>query len=385
MARPFTVIDFSKLLPGPFCTMVLADLGLRVVRVELPHWPDMLRGHGPKAAGLGYAYWMANRGKESLCLDFRAPAGRRALDKILASADALVEGFRPGTMDKLGLGWDAVRRRFPRLVYASITGYGDSGAGSRRAGHDLNFLAEAGYFTEGAAVPPFQGADLSGALYAASGVLAALLRRGPAGRGRRVSVSMTEAAHSWLALESGFAYAVGRPPAADEAWWRGRMHPCYRLYTAKDGGRLAVAALEPPFAVAMLRHLGLERLEADVRSEEPRRMARVARALEAVFCRQPLAYWRKSFAKTDCCVTPVLTAAEARRDARARGQELSLRGQDGRRWPLQRSPVRLSGAEPAPTPPPLLGADSAAVLRRAGVSAKEIAALSKSGLLGTGK
>lgn len=354
--RPL-VVDFSKLLPGPFCTQTLAELGLRVVRVELPHWPDMLREHGPRVGGLGYAYWAANRGKESLCLDFRRSPGRDALFKLLGSADVLVEGFRPGTMERLGLGWTALRRRFPRLVYCSLTGYGSSGPWSRQAGHDLNFLARAGLLSApDASVPPAQVADLSGAVHAAAAILAALLARERTGRGRRVEVSMTETAHSWLALETGWHEARGREASAAEAWWRGRTHPLYRLYAAADGGRLAVAALEPPFTVELLRVLGLQSFEADARSEDPRRLARVGRALERAFKARPSAHWERVFAGSDCCVCPVLTLAEARAAAR----------------------------RPSPSKaPPRLGQDNEAVLRRAGLSKAERQGLRRAGLLGS--
>ncbi|MDE2290676.1 MAG: CoA transferase [Elusimicrobia bacterium] len=349
------VLDFSKLLPGPFATQQLAELGLRVVRVELPHWPDRLRDLPPKKGGLGWAFRACNRGKESLCLDYRKPAGREALFKLLARADALVEGFRPGTMGKLGLGWPALRRRFPRLVYCSLTGYGDEGPASRRAGHDLNFLCGAGYFSvPGTGVPPVQLADLSGAMRAAAAVLAALLERERTGRGRRVSVSMTEAARSWLVLEDGWAEATGREAGESQAWWRGRSHPLYGLYQAADGRRLAVAALEPAFAVDLLRTLGLERLEGAARSDDPGERARLRRALARAFASRPLAHWTRLFAGRDCCVTPALTLAEARAAAPG-GPKL----------------------RPAPT----LGRDNFAVLRRAGLSRVQAARLRKAGVL----
>ena len=134
--KSVVVLDFSKLLPGPYCTQTLADLGCRVIRVELPHWPDAARELPPKIEGHGFCYWMVNRNKESLCLDFRKPEGMRALEKLLAKADVVVEGFRPGLMDKLGLGAKTLTRKHPRLVYCSITGWGE-GPWAKKAGHDV--------------------------------------------------------------------------------------------------------------------------------------------------------------------------------------------------------------------------------------------------------
>ena len=176
------VLDFSKLLPGPFCSLVLADLGCRVIRVELPHWKDAARDIPPRIQGHGFCYWMANRNKESLCLDFRKPEGLSTLLKLVAKADVLLEGFRPGLMDRLGLGYRELSRKHKRLVYCSLTGYGQQGPLSAKAGHDLNFMAQAGSLglgdsSGGVTFPPIQTSDLAGSLYAALGILAALRER----------------------------------------------------------------------------------------------------------------------------------------------------------------------------------------------------------------
>ncbi|MBI4425328.1 MAG: CoA transferase [Elusimicrobia bacterium] len=377
------VVDLSKLLPGPFCTMTLADLGCRVVRVELPHWPDGAREAEPRIQGQGYAYWMLNRNKESLCLDFRKPEGLRALHRLLAKADVLVEGFRPGMMEKLGLGWAGLRRRYPRLVCCSISGYG-KGPWARRAGHDLNFQASCGLLALGdssgeVTFPPVQLADLSAAHHAASAILAALLDRAATGKGRRLSVSMAEAAFAWPVFAVGEWLATGRSPRPRGAWWNGG-NPLYRLYRTQDGRHLAVAILERPFAVDLLRRLGREDLLPGLSSEEAGAGEALARELEAVFSRRTLADWTTLLSGNDVCVSPVLTFEEALREPHVKGLGL-LQGPGGA---CVRPPVSSPGGDlRVRRPPPALGADNRRVLRSAGLTAAEISGLERAGLLKT--
>ncbi|MFH1724715.1 MAG: CaiB/BaiF CoA-transferase family protein [Elusimicrobiota bacterium] len=381
-----TVLDFSKLLPGPFCTMILADFGCRVIRVELPHWPDTLREYGPRIGGHGFCYWMANRNKESLCLDFRKPAGLRVLAKLLAKADVLVEGFRPGLMGRLGLGPRALLRRFPRLSYCSITGYGREGPLSRRAGHDINFLAESGFLGAGdsngeVSFPAAQVADLGGATTAAAAILAALLARATTGRGRRIEVSMTETAFSWLVLPLGFSFATGRPFDPAEHWWSGR-HPFYRIYRTKDGRRLAVGALERPLAVDLLRRIGRGDLVAALDRADARGLDAIERELERAFLKRTLAHWRRKLGGSDVCVSPVRTVPEALGQARRSRGNAVVRLTRGKGLPYVRSPVLVGGKElRLRRPPPALGADNEAVLRSAGIGAAEIRRLKASGML----
>jgi crotonobetainyl-CoA:carnitine CoA-transferase CaiB-like acyl-CoA transferase len=304
----FTVLDFSKLLPGPFCTQVLSDLGMRVIRVELPHWADGLREVEPKIEGAGYPFWMVNRGKESVSFDFRRPAGRAALEKMLAGADALVEGFRPGTMEKLGLGWEELRERYPKLVYLSLTGYARNGPNARKAAHDINFLAESGFLGAGdsngaVSFPSSQIGDFAGAGRAATRLLAALLEREVAGRGAHVEVAMADVVEEWLAFPGGWTLATGRPFERGKHWFSG-ADPFYRLYETKDGRHLAVGALEPQFHLGLLRELGREDLSE--RAPED-----VIRELEAVFRSRTLKEWTALLAEKDVCVSPVKTVEEA--------------------------------------------------------------------------
>lgn len=386
--RTPVVLDFSKLLPGPFATMVLADLGLRVIRVELPHWPDMLREIGPMIKGQGFCYWMANRNKESLCLDFRKPEGRKALMRMIARADIVVEGFRPGLMDRLGLGAKELRRRFPRLVYVSITGYGHEGPLADAAGHDLNFQALSGFLGGGdsngaCSFPSVQLADLAGSLYAAAAALGALRRRDAEGKGSHVRVSLLDSIFSWQVLSLGQLFGSGDAPAPGGAWWSGSL-PFYRLYETKDGRRMAVAAVERQFAVDLLARMGrLDLLERMPRDEADPANPALIRELEASFRKKTLQQWTAVFAGKDVCVTPVLTPLEALEHPQLKGRGAVLRS--GPAAPALASPVREGGAPPRPRrAPPTLGKDNAGVLRYFGFTGKEIRTLKTTGLLHQG-
>jgi alpha-methylacyl-CoA racemase len=269
----FTVVDFSKLLPGPYATKRLRELGFRVTRVQLPRFEDP----GDK---LPMGPWL-NRGKRTLVFDFRKPAGRRRLEALLKRADVLVEGFRPGLMDRLGLGWKRARLLNPRLVYCSITGYPARGPWAGKAGHDLNFQAVSGLLSLGAP-GPFSGtpADVAGSMAAVEAILAALLARERTGKGRRLSVSIAEAFHRQLAI-----------PLSGPEWFPSD-HPMYRLYETADGRQIAVGALEPQFRSALTAAVGED--------------------LAAAFKSKPLSHWRRALETLDGCACAVLTLPEAK-------------------------------------------------------------------------
>jgi alpha-methylacyl-CoA racemase len=305
----FRVLDFSKLLPGPYATQVLRDMGMKVTRVELPFFADLSREFPPKIAGVGALYWMINQGKKELFFDYRSGPGRKRIEKLIKSSDVLVEGFRPGRMAKFGLGYEDVRKLNPRLVYCSISGYGDD---DRRAGHDLNFLAESGVLGMGdsrgnVAFPSAQFADLAGSMAAVSGIVAALLERERTRRGRRVSVSMAQAVHSWLAIPLSYSAATGREPGVQ--WWNG-AHPFYGLYETKDGKRLAVGAVESGFALGLLDLLGLAGLR-DLAAEPLKNAAPLRAALARAFKAETLSVWKKRLTGKDVCVSPVYGLGEA--------------------------------------------------------------------------
>lgn len=294
------VVDLSRLLPGPACTWYLHGLGAEVIKVEEPAGGDYLR-HVPPFGEDGVGVWFSalNAGKRSIALDLRAPAHRAALRALLGRADVLLEGFRPGVMARLGLDPDELSRSFPRLVIASLSGYGQTGPLAPEPGHDLNYVGLAGLLAlparhEGVPdVPGVQVADLAGgALTAALGIVAALFERARTGRGRWLDLSMTEGAMALAVTELASAWA-GQPARPGEGTLTGGL-PNYSVYRCQDGRLLSVAALEPRFWEALGRAIGEVPIERD--------------ALAALFASRPRDAWVAALG--GACVAPVLELDE---------------------------------------------------------------------------
>src|SRR3989338_389969 len=310
----FRILDFSKLLPGPYATQILADMGCKVTRVELPYFGDLARELPPKIDGVGATYWMVNQGKKTLSFDFRKPAGLKRLHKMLKQSDVLVEGFRPGLMDRIGLGFAQLRKLYPRLIYCSLTGYNPAGPWRRKAAHDLNFLAASGFLglgnSEGRiAFPSAQVGDLAGSMAGVSGILAALLELQKTGKGRHVRISLADTLHSWLSLPLGYLRSTGEDPGKSSQWWVGAQ-PFYRLYDTQDGRKIAVAAVEKGFAIALLDLLGLCAIR-DLADDPMANASRLIAELERAFSSATLAQWEDRLKDKDVCVTPVYTLIEA--------------------------------------------------------------------------
>jgi crotonobetainyl-CoA:carnitine CoA-transferase CaiB-like acyl-CoA transferase len=381
------VLDLTRLLPGPFATMVLADLGADVVKVEDPRGGDWLRVLPPLEGEQSAAFHALNRNKRSLALDLRAPAGAAAFRRLAARADAVIESFRPGVMDRLGLGLAALRAGNPRVVLCSISGYGQDGPYAGRAGHDLDYCAIAGVLAANG--PPdrplplgVQVADVAGGAWpAVAGILAALLRARATGEGAHVDVSMTEGALALLALPLGIAWGRGTPVARGAELLSGGA-ACYGIYRTRDGRSVALGALEPKFFAAFCEAVGRPDL-ADRQLEGGGAGPRAE--LEALFAARTRDEWAALAAEHDVCLVPVLEGDEPRDDPqlRARGAFVEVpTPYEGRAMRGVASPVRLRGEEAPRRPAPRLGEHADAVLAEAGFSTEEIAALRAGGVLG---
>jgi crotonobetainyl-CoA:carnitine CoA-transferase CaiB-like acyl-CoA transferase len=382
------VLDLTRLLPGPFATLALADLGADVVKVEEPGGGDWLRHLAPHAGEVSAAFHALNRNKRSVALDLRRPEGVAAFLRLARRADVVVESFRPGVLDRLGAGWEALRRESPRIVLCSITGHGQDGPYARRAGHDLGYLALSGVLaangTPEAPLPPgVQLADLAGGAWpAVAGILAALVRRAATGEGGHVDVSMTEGALAMLTLPLGIAWARGTPIARGRELLSGGA-ACYGVYRTKDGRFVALAALEPKFFAAFCAGVGRPEL-VDRQHEAPQDALRAE--LAGIFSARTFAEWAAFAEAHDACVAPVLEGDEPRADPqlRARGAFVEVPTPwEGRAMPGVACPVRLRDAGESPLrPAPRLGEHGGEVLGEAGFEAAEIAALRAAGVLG---
>ncbi len=316
------VLDLTRLLPGPVATMHLADLGAEVIKIEDRGAGDYARVMGPVRTEVSQFFVAVNRGKQFLRLDLKNAIERERMLGMVDGADVLVESFRPGVMDKLGLGWQVLKRRNPKLVMCAISGYGKDGPLAQHAGHDINYVGYAGMLDQNAgpdgtpALPNLQVGDLlGGAQTALQGILAALVAVKMGGPGRFIDVSMTDAvlAHNIMPL---VAVNNGSTPAPGRDLLTGGV-PCYNVYRTSDGRFMAVGALElkfwHPFCDVLQRpdlksrhwQLGQSVGGADAMA--------VKADLDGIFAQHTFSTWSALFAASDCCVSPVLRMEEALR------------------------------------------------------------------------
>lgn len=374
------VLDLSRLLPGGYATLLLADLGADVLKVERPGDGDGVRNLPPFGPdGESGANLALNRGKRSITLNLGAAEGRAVLHELAAVSDVLVESFRPGVMDRLGVGYQALRASNPRLVYVAISGYGADGPYREVAGHDIDYLAYAGALSftgspAGPHQPGLQIGDLGGGgLMAVVAALAALRVRERTGEGQFCDVSMTDGVLSWLSIHAG-AYAVSGQSPAPGTGLLGGGFACYGVYACADGRHLAVGALEPKFFAELLAVLGLPEL-ADAQLD-PARQGALRADLETAFSGRGRDEWMALFAGRDACVAPVLDLGEALADRHARARRMvDGTGRLGVVPRLAGTPGHAGG------PPSALGADTDAVLEALGRTPGQIAQLRAAGVL----
>ena len=377
------ILDLTRLLPGNYCTMLLADLGADVVKVEEPGRGDYIRFTPPMVDGEGSVHRAMNRGKRSITINLKADGGPALLRRLAAGAHALVESFRPGVMDRLGAGFAALSEENPKLVYCAITGYGQDGPYSDRAGHDINYTGYAGVLhnTGVAEGPPtlasVQIGDFGGGMAGALGITAALSEAERTGRGRFVDVSMLDVAMTWSGVLLSWYLATGEVPL------RGRMPlggglACYRVYRARDGRYLAVGALEPQFWRSLCEQLGTPEL-IDVQ-HDPSKQEEIAAALQRRFEERDRDDWLADLADLDTCVGPVNDVAEAASDPqiRHRGSVVEVGGE-----PVgPGAAIKVEGHDAvARRPAPGLGEHTDEVLGEAGIGRDEVERLRGAGVV----
>lgn len=389
MAGPLSslkVLDFSTLLPGPFGTMILADLGAEVLRIESPTRPDMVRMLPPMDRGISAVHGYLNRSKRSLALDLKRPEAVAVVHRLVQDYDIVVEQFRPGVMDRLGVGYEALRAINPRLIYCSVTGYGQDGPYRDRAGHDLNYLAIAGITSyngrqdSGPAPMALQAADIAGgSCHAVMGILAAVIHRQQTGEGQHIDISMTDAAFSLHALSAPQALIGGEDPQLERTQLNGGSF--YDCYETRDGRWFSVAGLEPQFFLQFCQAIGRPHLASKGLAMAPEVVAELKAEIREAMKEKDFAEWQAIFAEIDACVEPVLSVSEAARhpQLQARGMVVEVPAGDG----VQRqvaSPFKFSKTPPsyrfAGQHP---GAHSAEVLAQIGFDEDGIEALRQSG------
>ncbi|WP_298216503.1 CaiB/BaiF CoA-transferase family protein [Acidocella sp.] len=310
------VLDFSTLLPGPMATLMLAEAGAEVIKFERPGTGEDARATEPKIEGESIGFAILNQGKKSVTLDLKAPGAVEALRPLLERADVLVEQFRPGVMDRLGLGYEAVRNINPRLIYCSITGYGQTGPKANAAGHDMNYVGDAGILSlsrgpdENPTMPFALVADIGGGTYpAVVNILLALRARDQGGEGTHLDIAMAEGAFMFAYWAHAAAVVAGQDiPNAASRLTGGLAR--YRLYPAADGRIIAVGAVEEKFWQAFCDVIGQPAELRDDKRNPAACAAEVARRLAA----RPSTHWAPLLEAADCCCTILKTPAEAARD-----------------------------------------------------------------------
>lgn len=318
------IIDFSTLLPGPLATLMLAEAGARVIKIEKPDGGDPMRAYEPFVHGQSLLFAMLNRGKESMAINLKSPSAIEALWPLIERADVVIEQYRPGVMERLGLGYEALARRNPRLIYCSITGWGQTGPKAGKAGHDLNFVAEAGLLglstgSDGApALPAFLAGDIAaGALPAVINILLALRQRDATGRGARIDVAMTDNLFGYLpwGLSAGFS-GHGWPRAGNHLITGGS--PRYQVYRTADDRFVAAAPIEEKFWLEFVEVIDLASAlrAADAPAKET--IAGIAARIR----RKTAAEWRSLFEGRDVCCSIVSTLEEAVADGHTTARTL---------------------------------------------------------------
>lgn len=381
------VLDFSTLLPGPFASLLLADMGAEVLRIESPTRPDLLRSLPPHDQGASASHAYLNRNKRSLALDLKSSAALEVIKRLVMDYDIVLEQFRPGVMDRLGIGYETLKALNPRLIYLAITGYGQTGPYRDRAGHDINYLALAGVASyigrrESGPVPlGIQAADIAGgSLHGVIGLLAAVVARQQTGLGQYIDVSMTDCAFSLNAMAGAGYLACGVEPERENQVLNGGSF--YDYYRSRDGRWFSVGSLEPAFMQTLCAALNRPELAPQGLSQLPEIQAGLKNELRMEFEKRSFEELKASFAQVDACVEPVLNLSEAVLDPQVQARNLITqvpRG-DGSAQAQIACPLKFSdglagprhiGAE--------LGAHSEEVLTELGFSQEQIRCMREDG------
>ncbi|MEC9040575.1 MAG: CaiB/BaiF CoA-transferase family protein [Pseudomonadota bacterium] len=339
MAAPLAnlkILDFSTLLPGPYATMMLADMGAEVLRIEAPDRVDLAKVMPPFDGKFSTTFSYLGRGKQTLQLNLKQPESVEKVKQLVQDYDIVLEQFRPGVMDRLGIGYEVLKAINPKLIYCAITGYGQTGPYKDRAGHDINYLAISGVASHcgraDSGPPPMgiQIADVAGGSHhAVMGILAAVIKRQETGEGAFIDISMTDAAFALNAMAGAAALAGGQPQKPESGMLNGGTF--YDYYQTRDGRWLSVGSLEPQFSSRLCDTLGLGELKSYALSQKPEHQQELKAAIKQKIEERSLAEWREVFAEVDACVEPVLTIEEAAEhpQLRARGMVVERDRGDG--------------------------------------------------------
>jgi len=378
------ILDLSRMLPGPYCSMMLADLGAEVIKIEEPKIGDPTRKSPPMIEGHSAPFAQVNRNKKSIAIDLKNAEGRGIFLKLAATADVVIEQFRPGVVDRLGINYAAVAEINPRIVYCALTGFGQDGPHRERSGHDLNYLALSGVLgltTDDRGKPVIPGvqiADLAGGMIAGFAILAALLARERTGRGQFVDVSMFDVMVSMLPIPAAHHFAGSTIPVGGKYVLSG-AYPFYNVYETTDGKFMTLGALEPKFWANFCRKVDREDLAAR-QFDAGERRENLFEEMRNIFKSRTQAEWVALMSDADCCCEPVLSMSEAFVHAQTRAREMvrqssSVTDQLGFSYKLSDTPATEESQAPA------LGEHTAELLDAMGITREERRRLKEAGVI----
>jgi crotonobetainyl-CoA:carnitine CoA-transferase CaiB-like acyl-CoA transferase len=369
-----TILDLSRLLPGPFATQILADFGAEVIKIEDPGGGDFLRQVPPYFNDQSIFFHSINRGKKSFCLNLKSEEGKEIFKNLVGQADVLLEGFRPGVMDKLGLGYDVLKEINRRLIYCSISGYGNSGPYRDKAGHDLNYISYAGIagltgnLGEKPIIPGVQTADIGGgSLWAVMAILLALQARGINGRGQYCDISMLDGVFAWSPFFLAGLELGGEVPQRGSEILNGG-YACYNIYSTRDNKYVSIGAIEPKFWSGFCLRLGKQ--DFIEKQYLPKAQTTMKRELEKIFKGKTRDEWVEYFSDLDVCFSPVLDFSETVLNEHLQHREMLAKINLGDcSVNIIRNPIKMSDT-PARVcqDVPVIGADTEKILMEIGYS-----------------
>ena len=370
------ILDLTRLLPGAVCTLLLRDLGAEIIKIEAPNGGDYSRWMPPLMDGMGAFFRASNRGKKSVVIDWTAEAGVAVLHRLVKTADVLIEGFRPGVTTRLGADYETLRDINPRLVYCSLSGWGQDGPFAQVSGHDLNYIARNGVLgaEQNPRTPGAQAADVGGAYVAVMGVLAALLKRQQTGAGDYMDVALAEAAMPFAMA----AWVEAMTRQTDEAFisLRGES-ACYMVYFSSDGQPLALGAIEPKFWAKFC--WAVDKPEWIERHRDRQRQPQLIESVAALFRSKPAAEWEALLQDVDCCFTRVNAPERLPDDPQIQARGMVGVTDEGVPW--MRSPIRMGDDLVEFGEAPAYGAHTRELLAEIGYADEEIDRLLDAGVI----